>query len=326
MGTIIGTILFIIFITNAYDWYKRKSLPRKIFQQAKSNSEELNRLFYKSCIPLIYDMRALAEAYEKGLKILNETQANKFFSYPKTYIIDESDNLIVNEVNLGPAKECCLLQFGWDLGYGYTTSYEPRYSLIKKKFDGCMVVEDYKYDAAFTIFSKKVEKEMDTDRLSNEYKTDIEAFRRSKDNIIGVSESAFKKFSYVLPEKYKNLYEDLKNNDYTTEEMQNKYKKLYKESIEIYDKEVLNKYDNYVKEKYKKAIENKEKVGKFWESGGPFGVIALNRDLNKSVSDEEWEKDEEINKKYTGSGFRNLDLIEKYSGDDKRVIEEYGLE
>ena len=32
------------------------------------------------------------------------------------------------------------------------------------------------------------------------------------------------------------------------------------------------------------------------------------------------------NKKYTGSGFRNLDLIEKYSGDDKRVIEEYGLE
>ena len=324
--SILGVFIFIVIVTNMYDLYKKKSLPRKIFQQNKINSDELNRVFYKSFIPCIYDMRALSEAYEKGLKMLNEVQACRFFSYPKTYIIDENDDLIVNNVNLGPAKECSLLQFGWDVGFGYTTTYEPRYSLILKHFNGCMVVEDYKYNFSFCPFPGNVEKEKDTDELVKCFKATKKELYENKDNITGVSENAFKKFAYVLPEKYKNLYNDFQKNNYTTEEMQNKLKELYKESINEYDRVESDKNDNYEKIKSEQAIASKERVGEFWESAGPWGVLHLNRASNKNVSDEEWNKDFKDNERYIGSGFRNLDLAEKYSGEDKRIIKEYSLE
>lgn len=314
MFTVIAVVVGIIVVANAYEIYLQKTLPRKVFQQNKDDFKLLSGLFYKCFIPCVYDMRALHEAYEKGLPRLNETQLCKYFSYPKVYEINENDDLIVNEVNLGKAKDCCLLQFGWNVGYGYTTNYGIRYNLIKDYHKGRMVVEDYKYGHDFSVLeSKKAVETSTTDELKRDLREELKDAAHDIDMIKGTSESAFKKFKYVLPTKYLALYEDFQKNNYSVEEMEEKLHNLYKESREEYSKVE----ENYSKNKENYENENKERVGKFWAGyGSAERKVHSNFDNKK-----EWE----ANDAYYGSQFKNISLLDKYAGEDKEIEEEYHL-
>ena len=298
--------------------FDEKYYPKKIFQAAKDNFERVNKKFYKYFVPCIYDMRALHEAYEKGLSKLNETELNYYFSYPKTYELDDYDNLIVNNVNLGPAKKCCLLQIMYQVpGYDVQTNYGDRYRLLKNHNNGRMMIEKYLYGLEVTSLMTKDElKEYAKEGTLSSATDKIINFTDSEiDKIVGSSESAFKKFSYVLPPKYMDLYNDFQKNDYTSAEMSEKMNELYKDGQNAYMK--FN--ENYAKNKALKDKDLKERVGKFWN---------YTCEAGRQMSKENYKEfDNERETHGWGSGYRDLGLREKYNQNYiKEIEEEYELQ
>lgn len=313
MGTVIAVIVGIIIVSNWYELSVKSNLPRKIFQDEKDASERLNQIFYKNFIPCVYDMCALHEAYEKGLKKLNDIDLCHYFSYPKEYKLNEKDELIVNDVNLGNAKECCLLQFGYQVeGYDYQINYGIKYNLLKNHFNGRMVVDSYKYNDNWTSMGGQniINSRESATRLKEIEKCIVKMEDYDSDNMIGLSENAFKQFAYILPEKYKKLYEDFQNNNYTSKEMSEKLDSLYKESNENYYKIT----ENYEKNKKILINDNKERVGKFW---------ARSSSAEMKVYDniEDYQK----NDIYYGSSFKNMSILDKYNGEAKEIEKEYNL-
>jgi len=319
----IVSIIAIYYIGKAlYFEHQKKVMPKVVYQKAKDDSELRNKMFCKSFVPCIYDMRALHEAYEKGLPRLNDIDLCNYFAYPKEYVIDEeTDHLIVNNIDLGPAPECCLLQIGYSTKeYGYNTNYGMRYYLIKDTHNGHMIIEDYKYNDNFITITNS-----DDVKTCKNFDNEIEAINHSTNssikNMTTSSENAFKKFGYVLPKKYRELYEDFQQNDYSSKEMYDKLHNLYKECRDKYNKVKLETDTEYLQKK--EALRNKtnERVGKFWAGFGAETHLSLNRfDSEEKLKDYNKYADA-----YKHTGYDPIDLLSKYK-EDEEIIREYDLE
>ena len=313
MTTAIIVIIGIIAVANLYEYAAISILRKKNFQAEKDGFVKLSTIFYKSFIPCIYDMRALSEAYENGLPRLNEIELCYYFSYPKEYVLDEKNNLVVNGVNLGDATKCCLMQFGYDVGMGYHTNYGIRYNLLKDHFHGRMVVDEYKFAHDFTVFGSMegVEKYSISSGLREELKDLKKGVAKHLDAMTGSSQNAFKKFGYVLPAKYKAVYDDFQKNNYSAQEMEEKMNALYKVCREEFDKT----HNNYNINKERQVEAQKERVGEFWAGYGASAEI-------RARENPETYKEDDI---FYGSNFSNTSLLDRFAGEDKEIEEKYNL-
>ena len=297
---IIGVIAF-----EVYCAVREKQLPKEMFQYAKDKNEELTNLFYKSFIPMVYDAVALKEAYDKGLPKLSDVEACKFFSYPKEYILDEKENLIVNDVNLGNAKECKLME----VTFQGIKNYGTRLDFIKSDIcKGSFIVNDYKFDNDFTALLSKDEldycenKNILNRELYKVLKKDIETLEKN------IRNHDIKEYIDVLPQSFKELYKDFKENEYSNDEMTKKLKILYDESNKKYS-EVKSKVSTYEKNNNDKF---KHKVSKFYLKYG------------EAQKDNEKENYHDFIT-HTLTGYQNEELLKTYKKHDEEIIKEYDL-
>ena len=314
-------IIFIVVIfligalSDAHDNKRAEEFPAEEFQNAKTKYEILEKTFTKKLMPLIYNMKALSIAYEQGLPRLTDVEAANFFSYPQEYIIDENDDLIVNDVNLGNSKENELIKLYYQVeGYKINYNYGFRYDLIKDDLGGRLVISDYDLCGGFTAITDKfsIEDNIKAKHFKSLYNED--ALFKELDNINLRSKSAFSKYIDVLPPKFKKLYEDFQNNDYTTEEMKEKLHNLYKESKEEY-KNLSNKINKY--NKYRNAG-NKEEVKELYLGYGENFWQAESNGIR-------YKHEKEENKKYWGTKFYNTEALDKMGNKEKEYIEKYNL-
>ena len=297
---IIGVIAF-----EVYCAVREKQLPKEIFQYKKKKNEELTNLFYKSFIPMYYDAIALKDAYNKGLPRLSDVEVCKYFSYPKEYILDENENLIVNDVNLGDVKECKLME----VTFQGIKNYGTRLDFIKSDIcKGSFIVNDYKFDNDFTaLFSKK--------ELENYEKKNVlnrEIYKVIKKDLgfleTNIKNRDIKEYLEILPQSFKDLYKDFNENQYSNKEMYEKLKVLYLESNNNYTK-TKNKLTMFEKEKDSQL---KHKVSEFYVGYGEAENDNAKDNYHDFIT-------------HTLTGYQNEELLKTYKKHDEEIIKEYDL-
>ena len=108
---IIGAICFIMYcyhVGNPNNRYNSYEKPRKWLLKTRELFNELTNRLYKSAYPVSYYMKALKEAYDRGMPKLSDDELNFYLSYPTRFEFTKNFDIIVNGVNFGNANNCCL--------------------------------------------------------------------------------------------------------------------------------------------------------------------------------------------------------------------------
>lgn len=306
MGMIvIGIIGFIAFLY--FTGKDPEDLKKEVLQEAININKYNTERFYKYLVPVLDDLQLLERekitTFLTGKKLEEFTplELGMYLSYPKTFVIDENDELFVNGIDMGSARynKAIFQEYGGCL---------PKYNFIKNDCNGKLVVKEYKYSESWT--------DLLVNRCSGELpEQDIDLCQRSFKNMRNEQEKVkkdyeklIKHFYNVLPEEYKKLYEDFQEHQYSIDEMKEKYNNLYKNSKDKY----LEKVSKNKKDNINNTIKNSKEC-----------IEEYALELNSKIDDKEDKKRYHLLKEM---GYTDEYLIKKYAhGFDEKLEKEFGL-
>lgn len=290
--------------------------------------------FNKCGYPITDYLEALFNAYEKGLKPLNNTELNFYLSYPKKYEVIKN-HLFVNNVDLGLASECVLFNEGitrkgispvniWD-GSNYAHGKDFCYkNLLGEKF----FIKNYIINENYTGIMGEIDARTGSeqnckDRLYKEVKEDYK-------NLEKESKKYYDTFvkKYGISPECQDLINDLivchdlsecqeKINKFS-ESARNEYKEINKEYIDTFNADLSKNSSKVFNRHYNKGINHSRTTD----------ICALSeQDAERMNLDKELVKDNVVNVRNLNIlGCSNVNLEKKYANILVGVEKHYNIE
>lgn len=277
---------------NSYEY--KKSKIHKYRQQYLELYNKYNREVIKNYAPFIEYFKTLHQYYKNGGRKLENWELNKYFSYPKVWYLNEKNEFFVNGINLGDVKKCSLIGYKRGFNLGMSLRYKTIADVeINGNLDfvksGSKVIERFETGEDFYNYSIEY----------NDWSKNRWTIARAENSIVYKNERIHKledhyhKYEgiikkYITPE-LKAVYDDIRNNNYSYDEMDEKLTEYYTESELTWLKNVgedKKKELDFNKEIGKKAIEldgtlytydQKERGFRYGKDMTAFEFIDLNK-------------------------------------------------